>query len=117
MMKAAVIYEAGGPEVLKLEERSVAKPQIGQVLIQVKAFRLNRSEMFTRQGHSPNVKFPRILGIEVVGLVEEATGNGFRKGGVVVTAMDARSMVATPNTPVSLQHKLRSLRPKLLAKL
>ena len=43
--------------------------------------------MFTRQGHSPNVKFPRILGIEVVGLVQEAPGNGFRKGGVVVTAM------------------------------
>lgn len=56
-------------------------------LIRVKAFGLNRSEMFTRQGHSPNVKFPRILGIEAVGTVEDAPGNEFRKGDVVATAM------------------------------
>ncbi len=47
------------------------------MLIRVKAFGLNRSELFTRQGHSPGVKFPRILGIEAVGLVEEAPGNEF----------------------------------------
>jgi len=52
MMKAVVIYEAGGPEVLKLEERPVPKPEPGWVLIRVKAFGLNRSELFTRQGHS-----------------------------------------------------------------
>ncbi len=56
-------------------------------MIRVKAFGLNRSEMFTRQGHSPNVKFPRILGIEAVGTVEDAPGNEFRKGDVVATAM------------------------------
>ena len=86
-MKAAVIYEAGGPEVLKIEERSVPKPKSGEVLIRVKAFGLNRSELFTRRGYSPDVKFPRVLGIEAVGLVEEATGGEFRKGDVVMTAM------------------------------
>jgi NADPH:quinone reductase-like Zn-dependent oxidoreductase len=53
----------------------------------VKAFGLNRSELFTRQGHSPSVRFPRVLGIEAVGLVEEAPGTDFRKGEVVATAM------------------------------
>jgi len=86
-MKAAVIYEAGGPEVLKIEERPVPKPKSGEVLIRVKAFGLNRSELFTRRGYSPDVKFPRVLGIEAVGLVEEATGGEFRKGDVVMTAM------------------------------
>jgi NADPH:quinone reductase-like Zn-dependent oxidoreductase len=86
-MKAAVIREAGGPEVLKIENRKIPTPQSGEVLIRVKAFGLNRSELFTRQGHSPNVKFPRILGIEAVGLVEEAPGNGFQKGDIVATAM------------------------------
>ena len=45
--------------------------------------------MFTRQGHSPTVKFPRILGIEASGIVEEAPGNEskFKKGDVVGTAM------------------------------
>lgn len=86
-MKAAVIHEAGGPDVLKLEQRPVPKPEAGWVLIRVKAFGLNRSELFTRQGHSPGVKFPRVLGIEATGLVEEAPGGEFEKGDVVATAM------------------------------
>lgn len=68
-------------------QRPIPTPQPGQVLIRIKATGLNRSEMFTRQGHSPNVKFPRILGIEATGLVEEAPGGEFQKGDVVATAM------------------------------
>ena len=86
-MKAAVIYEAGGPEVLRMESRPVPVPQPGEVLIAVKAFGLNRSELFTRQGLSPDVTFPRILGIEAVGVVEDAPGNEFAKDDVVATAM------------------------------
>jgi len=52
-MRAVVIDAPGGPEVLKIESRAVPVPRAGQVLIRVKAFGLNRSEMFTRQGHSP----------------------------------------------------------------
>jgi NADPH:quinone reductase-like Zn-dependent oxidoreductase len=86
-MKAAVIHEPGGPEVLTLERRPIPTPKPGEVLIRVKAFGLNRSELFTRQGLSPNVKFPRILGIEAVGVVELAPGNEFENGDVVATAM------------------------------
>ena len=45
--------------------------------------------MYTRQGHSPTVKFPRILGIEASGVIEEAPGNEdeFKEGDVVATAM------------------------------
>jgi NADPH:quinone reductase-like Zn-dependent oxidoreductase len=53
----------------------------------VKAFGLNRSELFTRQGHSPNVLLPRVLGIEAVGTVESAPGGEFQQGDVVATAM------------------------------
>jgi len=42
-MKAAVIHEPGGPEVLKIESRPVPTPEAGEVLIRVKAFGLNRS--------------------------------------------------------------------------
>jgi NADPH:quinone reductase-like Zn-dependent oxidoreductase len=86
-MKAPVIHEAGGPEVLKIASLPIPTPKSGEVLIQVKAFGLNRSELFTRQGHSPSVKFPRVLGIEAVGLVEAAPGSEFRKGDIVATAM------------------------------
>jgi NADPH:quinone reductase-like Zn-dependent oxidoreductase len=86
-MRAAVVYKPGGPEVLQIETRPVPIPNAGQVLIRVRAFGLNRSEMFTRQGYSPSVKFPRILGIEAVGVVEEAPGTGFSKGDLVATVM------------------------------
>ena len=81
-MKAVVIHEAGGPEVLKVESRPVPEARDGQVLIRVRAFGLNRSELFTRQGHSPKsaVRFPRVLGIEAVGTVELAPGGEFEKG-------------------------------------
>jgi NADPH:quinone reductase-like Zn-dependent oxidoreductase len=86
-MKAAVMHESGGPEVLKIEERPIPVPRSGEVLIAVKAFGLNRSELFTRQGLSPSVQLPRILGIEAVGLVDEAPGGEFSKGDIVATAM------------------------------
>src|SRR5260370_15496850 len=86
-MKAAVIHEAGGPEVFKIASLAIPKPKNGEVLIRVKAFGLNRSELFTRQGHSPNVKFPRVLGIEAVGLVEAAPGGEFHQGDIAATAM------------------------------
>jgi NADPH:quinone reductase-like Zn-dependent oxidoreductase len=86
-MKAVVLREAGGPEVLKIETLPVPEPRAGEVLIRVKAFGLNRSEMFTRQGHSPNVKFPRVPGIEAVGVVEDAPGGEFQRGDVVASAM------------------------------
>jgi NADPH:quinone reductase-like Zn-dependent oxidoreductase len=86
-MKAAVIHQAGGPEVLKVESLPIPTPKQGEVLIRVKAFGLNRSELFTRQGHSPGVKFPRVLGIEAVGLVEKAPAGEFRKGDIVASVM------------------------------
>jgi NADPH:quinone reductase-like Zn-dependent oxidoreductase len=86
-MKAVVIREPGGPEVLKIERIPVQTPAADQVLIKVKAFGLNRSEFFTRQGLSPDVKFPRVLGIEAVGVVERAPGGEFAPGATVATAM------------------------------
>ena len=86
-MKAVVIREPGPPDVLTIEELPVPKPAAGWVLIRVKAFGLNRSELFTRQGRSPDVRFPRVLGIEAVGVVEDAPGGEFRKGLTVATAM------------------------------
>lgn len=87
MMKAVVLHTPGGPEALKIEQRPIPKASKGQVVIQVKAFGLNRSELFTRLGLSPNVKLPRILGIEAVGLIHEAPGGEFPIGQVVATCM------------------------------
>ena len=86
-MRAVVIRQAGGPEVLRLEDYAIPVPSAEQVLIRVAAFGLNRSEMFTRQGHSPGVTFPRILGIEAVGIVAAAPGGQFKVGDKIATVM------------------------------
>ncbi len=72
-MKAAVIYEPGGPEKLILEERPVPKTKPGWSLVKIRGFGINHSEIFTRNGLSPSVHFPRILGIECVGEIAETT--------------------------------------------
>jgi NADPH:quinone reductase-like Zn-dependent oxidoreductase len=86
-MKAAVIREAGDADALKVEALPVPEPGAGEVLIRVRAFGLNRSELFTRRGQSPGVVFPRVLGIEAVGTIAAAPGGEFREGETVATAM------------------------------
>ena len=69
-------------------------PKAGHVLIRVRAFGLNRSELFTRQGHSPGLQFPRILGIECVGEVHDAGGGGsWQKGDIVAAIMGGMGRV------------------------
>jgi NADPH2:quinone reductase len=86
-MRAAIVEQPGGPEVLQIKEIPVPSPRPGWVLIRVKAFGLNRSEMYTRQGHSPRVRFPRVLGIECVGVVEDGGGTDLAPGQKVAAVM------------------------------
>jgi NADPH:quinone reductase-like Zn-dependent oxidoreductase len=86
-MKAAVTLKSGEPEMIEIQEKPVPEAKEGWVLIRVKAFGLNRSELFTRQGHSPNVVFPRIQGIECVGTVEEDLSGTYTKGQKVAAIM------------------------------
>jgi NADPH:quinone reductase-like Zn-dependent oxidoreductase len=86
-MKAVVVAQPGGPEVLQVQEIPTPTPRPGWVLIRVKAFGLNRSEMYTRQGHSPGVRFPRVLGIECVGVVVDGGGTGLADGQTVAAIM------------------------------
>lgn len=87
-MRAAVIHAAGGPDMLRIETRPVPLPRPHEVLIRIKAIGLNRSEIFTRRGQSPGITFPRILGIEATGLVDQAPqGSPFEAGDKVATVM------------------------------
>ena len=86
-MKAAVTLQSGAPEVIAIQERAIPEIKEGWVLIRIKAFGLNRSELFTRQGHSLDVQFPRIQGIECVGTVEEDPSGAYHKGQKVAAIM------------------------------
>lgn len=87
-MKAIVVEQPGRPEVLQLKEIPTPDPRPGWVLIKIRAFGLNRSEMYSRQGHSGDaVTFPRVLGIECVGEVKDAGGSELHLGQKVAALM------------------------------
>ncbi|MFJ9542248.1 zinc-binding dehydrogenase [Streptomyces sp. NPDC101225] len=86
-MRAAVCVGAGGPEVLEIHKRPVPAVRPGWSLVRVMAAGLNRSELRTRQGHSPGVRFPRVLGIECVGVVADSTDPRLPAGTTVAAVM------------------------------
>ena len=86
-MRAAVCVGAGGPEVLEIRELPVPAVREGWSLVRVQGAGLNRSELRTRQGHSPNVMFPRVLGIECVGIVAVSTDPRVPEGTTVAAVM------------------------------
>nr|POF27670.1 quinone oxidoreductase pig3 [Quercus suber] len=91
-MRAVLLREAGPPSNLQIVNLPIPTPTPGQVLIRVKAFGLNRSEVLTRRfGRAPigPVQLPRILGVEATGVVEAAPGHeaDLPKGTVVMTAL------------------------------
>lgn len=95
-MQAIVLEHIGGPasSSLQLRQRPIPTPKPGQVLIRIKAFGLNHSELAVRLGE-PNpamgaIPLPRVLGIECVGLVEDAPGEReaeLPRGTVVMAAL------------------------------
>jgi NADPH:quinone reductase-like Zn-dependent oxidoreductase len=86
-MRAAVCVRAGGPEVLEIREVPVPAVRNGWTLVRVRGAGVNRSELRTRQGHSPTVTFPRILGIECVGTVAASTDPRLAEGTTVAAVM------------------------------
>ena len=68
-MKAVVISQPGGPEVLQIREVEAPSPSPDQVLVRVKASALNRADLLQRQGHYPApFGYPHeIPGIEFAG--------------------------------------------------
>src|SRR4051794_19497777 len=82
LRKAKIVrfHNAGGPEVLQLEELPIPEPRAGEVRLRVKAIGLNRGEvMFRNNQYLYQPKFPSKLGYEASGIVE-AVGPGVDAG-------------------------------------
>ncbi len=74
--------------MLHIEDRPVPQLQPGTVLVRVRAFGLNRSELITRAGGSGDaVRFPRVLGIECVGEIADTDATTLARGQTIVAAM------------------------------
>jgi len=86
-MRAVVLDGPGPVENLHIRDLPVPEPAPGWVRIKVMAFGLNRSELHTRLGYAQGITFPRVLGIEAVGVVDADPTGGLRQGQQVVTLM------------------------------
>jgi len=86
-MKAVTISAVGGPEILQLDE--IAEPQLktGEVKIRVRAFGLNRAEVYYRSGNMGATEIGRVPGIEATGEIVADPSGTFKLGQKVVTAM------------------------------
>ena len=75
-MRAVVIREHGGPEVLRLEERPAPVAGPREALVRVRAVGLNHLDLWVRQGVPGHVfPLPIVPGCDVAGVVE-ALGPG-----------------------------------------
>jgi len=72
MMKAAVIREFGGPEVIHIEEIEKPQAKAGHVLVKVLAAGINRLDHYVRGGgYIPKIDSYRILGADAAGEIAE----------------------------------------------
>lgn len=75
-MQAVAIAQPGGPEVLRLEQRPVPRPEPGQVLVRVSHAGVNRPDVLQRMGgYPPPPGASDIPGLEIAGTIA-ALGEG-----------------------------------------
>lgn len=84
-MKAMVRQQFGGPEVLQLQDVPMPQQAPGMVLIRVRAFGLNRAEIYMRRGEWGEVA--AVSGIECVGTVAHDPSGRLREGQKVLALM------------------------------
>ena len=69
-MRAMLMTERGGPEVLRLGEMPDLEPGADEVLVRVRATALNHLDVWVRKGAaSPKLPLPHLLGCDVAGEV------------------------------------------------
>ena len=75
-MRAAVITQPGGPEVLQVQEIEEPQPGPDEILVDVKASALNRADLLQRGGRYPGPADARadVPGLEMAGVVAAVGG-------------------------------------------
>src|SRR5580658_2017064 len=92
-MKAIVVHQYGGPEVLKFEEYPDPVAGPGDVLVRVAAASVNPLDYKRRAGKTQSyypIKFPGLIGVDVAGTVLTLGSRveGFRRGDPVFAIAD-----------------------------
>jgi NADPH:quinone reductase-like Zn-dependent oxidoreductase len=84
-MKAVVVNEYGGPEVLKYQDAPRPEPKDDEILVQVMAAGVNPVDSYVRKGRFVKGNLPTIIGSDIAGVVEKtgATAKKFKPGDAV----------------------------------
>src|SRR5258706_10437903 len=113
-MKAILVREFGGPEVLNLEEIPTPKPASGQVLVGIAAAGVNPYDTYMRAGtYAIKPPLPYTPGSDAAGVIE-AIGNEDKKvkpGDRVYTAKTVTGAYA--QYALTLQGQVHSLPDKI----
>ncbi|MCY9530425.1 putative NAD(P)H quinone oxidoreductase, PIG3 family [Paenibacillus sp. cl6col] len=72
-MKGVIVNKPGGPDQLEITELPSPQPQAGELLIEIHAAAVNRTDIVMREGKAGYATNP-ILGVEVAGTVIEVNG-------------------------------------------
>lgn len=85
MMKAVVVNQFGGPDVLKYEDAPRPEPKDDEILVRVMAAAVNPVDSYVRQGRVVKGNLPMIIGSDIAGLVEKAGVNAkkFKPGDAI----------------------------------
>ena len=112
-MKAILVRQFGGPEVLKLEEVPTPKPAAGQVLVRIHAAGVNPYDTYMRAGtYAVKPPLPYTPGSDGAGVIE-AVGDGVQKVKVGDRVYTARTVTgAYAEYALALEEQVHPLSAK-----
>ena len=85
LMRAVEISSFGAPDVLRLGQRPVPQPGVGELLIRVAASGINRPDVLQRAGHyAPPPGASDLPGLEVAGVIEAGDTQAMASAGLKV---------------------------------
>lgn len=101
-MKAILIHEPGGPEVLYYGDAPDPQPGNDELLVRVRATALNRADLLQRKGsYTPPPGASPILGLEVAGEVVQAAGD-WKVGDRVMAVITGGGYAELATVPVGM---------------
>ena len=107
--QAVRMHEAGGPEVLRVDDLWVPDPGATEVRVVQRAIGLNFLDTYQRRGLFPSPGLPWVIGFEGAGVVEAVGG--------AVTAFKEGDRVAYASAPPGAYAGLRTIAAEALVKL
>ena len=100
-MRAIVVKQPGGPEVLQIGEIPDPVPREGDLVVRVRAAGVNRADLLQRLGrYPPPPGEPETIGLEIAGEVEHPAGR-YRRGDRVMALLAGGGYATRARVPAA----------------